>query len=219
MAEGTARKLLIRTLLLSGVLSSVTYVASDVVGALSYPGYDYAAQAISEMSAIGAPTPPLLGPLYRLFSILFVAFAVGVWLTGRSRPPLRWAAGFLLGVTVVGTGFGLFPMNMRGVARTFSDTMHLVTATAIIVLLSSAILTGSSALSAPFRRYSSATVAVMVVFFGLTLLDAPNVAANLPTPFMGLKERICIASWLLWIAAFAIQLLRLKHERVASHSS
>ena len=37
-----------KTLLWCGVLSSVLYVAIDLVGGLSYPGYHFSSQAISE---------------------------------------------------------------------------------------------------------------------------------------------------------------------------
>ena len=199
---------LLRVLLACGVLSSAVYVASDVVGALSYPGYDYAAQAISEMSAVGAPTTKLLAPFYRVFSFLFVAFAAGVWLKGSAGSYLRRSAAFMAGVAVVGIGLSVFPMNPRGAERTLSDTMHLLFSGATMMLLSATILTGAKACGRRFRRYSVGTVIVMLVFFAITLLDAPRVAADLPTPYMGLNERACMAAWLLWIAVFSAQLQR-----------
>ena len=201
------KSVLLAILLTCGALSSVIYVITDVVGAISYPGYNYAAQAISEMSAVGAPTTELLAPYYRIFSILFVAFAVGVWRAGTRDHALRWSAAFMFAVAVVGTGFSLFPMNMRGVERTFSDTMHLLVAAVTMSLLSGAILSGSRAFDRSFRTYSQSTVAIMLAFFVLTLSDAPRVAANAPTPFMGITERICMAAWLLWIFVFSLKLL------------
>ena len=199
---------LVRALLACGLLSSLVYVVSDVVGALNYPGYDYAAQAISEMSAPGAPTAGLLAPFHRIFSILFVAFAAGVWLVGRWRRPLRWSAAFLVGVAAVGAGLSIFPMTMRGLERTPSDTFHLIFAGATMVFLAGAMLSGAQAFGRRFQLYSAVTVAVMLLFFLLTLIEAPNVAADLPTPFMGLKERVCMAAWLLWVGVFSVRLLR-----------
>ena len=208
MASPTTQQPFQRALLTCGVLSSLVYAVTDVVGALSYPRYGYAAQAISEMSAIGAPTAKFLAPFYATFSALFLAFAAGVWREGSSRRALRWSAGFLLGVAVLGIGFSIFPMNPRGVERTLSDTMHLLIAGATMGLLSGAIVCGMRPFGLPFRRYSAGTVIVMLAFFGLTLLDAPNLAADRPTPFMGLNERICMTAWLLWIAVFS---MRLRH--------
>ena len=208
MATYTRSVTIIRGLLLCGLLSSVLYPVVDIIGAMNYPGYNYSAQAISEMSAIGAPTAGFLAPFYRTWSLLFVAFTAGVWLIGRSRRPLRWSAGFMIAVAVVGSGFSLFPMNERSAERTISDTMHLLIAAATMLLLSAAILAGARAFGGGFRRYSVATVIVMLIFFILTLRDVPNVAADLPTPYMGLNERVSMAAWLLWIAVLSIQLLR-----------
>src|SRR5205085_11669587 len=42
----------------------------------------------------------------------------------------------------------------------------------------------------------------------LTSMDAPRVAENLPTPWVGVWERINIGVFLLWVAALATALLR-----------
>jgi hypothetical protein len=55
------------------------------------------------------------------------------------------------------------------------------------------------------------------VFGVLTGLDAPRLAANLPTPWMGVWERINIFGYLLWIIVLAIILLREKGARPNSH--
>ena len=44
-----------RGLLACGVASTALYALTDLLGGLSYPGYDFSSQAISELSAIGAP--------------------------------------------------------------------------------------------------------------------------------------------------------------------
>ena len=49
---------------------------------------------------------------------------------------------------------------------------------------------------------------VLVAFGALTFLDAPRVAANLPTPWIGVWERINIGVFLLWVVVLAIVLLR-----------
>jgi hypothetical protein len=208
MAAHPDRGPVLRALLLCGLLSSVLYVVIDLIGAISYPGYDYLAQAISEMSAIGAPTADFLAPYYRAWALLFLAFTAGLWRLGRSRRPLRRSAAFLAAVALVGTGFALSPMNQRSATPTFSDTMHLLTAGVTMALLSGAILAGAGAFGRGFRRYSLASVAVMLLFFGLTMWDAPNVLADLPTPYMGLNERVSMAAWLLWAAILSVQSLR-----------
>lgn len=217
IADKTNLSPFVRALLMCGAASSILYVIIDVIGAVSYPGYDYSAQAISEMSAIGAPTASLLAPWYALWSILFLAFTLGVWIVGRARRSLRWCAALLLAVAIVGSGFSLFPMSQRSAVPTFSDTVHLVVAGATMVLLSAAILAGAGSFERGFRHYSAATVGVMLIFFLVTMRDVPNVAADFPTPYMGISERISMAAWLLWIAVFSVKLLRTSMP--ATHSN
>ncbi len=49
---------------------------------------------------------------------------------------------------------------------------------------------------------------ILIAFGALTGLDGPRIAANLPTPWVGVWERINIGVFLLWVAVLAIALLR-----------
>ena len=63
-----------------------------------------------------------------------------------------------------------------------------------------------SAIDAPTRP-----LWVILLAFGvLTGMDGPRVQANLPTPWLGVWERISIAADMLWVAVLAITLLRVK---------
>lgn len=59
-----------------------------------------------------------------------------------------------------------------------------------------------------FRWYSLTTLAVLVVFGALAGTQGPQLAANEPTPWLGVFERINIGGYLLWLAVLAIVLLR-----------
>jgi hypothetical protein len=168
------------------------------------------------MSAVGAPTTDLLAPWYRAWSVLFLAFTAGVWIIGRGRSQLRWCAVLLLAVGIVGSGFALFPMSQRTAEPTFSDTMHIVGIT--MLLLSAAILAGVQAFGRGFRRYSAVTVVVMLGFFLVTMRDVPNVAADLPTPYTGLNERVSMAAWLVWIAVFSVKLVGKTRTRIRTNT-
>jgi hypothetical protein len=49
---------------------------------------------------------------------------------------------------------------------------------------------------------------VFLVFGSLIGVEAPGIQANLPTPGIGVWERINIGAFQLWIVVFAIALLR-----------
>ena len=59
-----------------------------------------------------------------------------------------------------------------------------------------------------FRLYSIVTIVVLLVFGGLTVLEAPRLQMNLPTPWIGLWERINISVFLLWVVVLAAVLWR-----------
>ena len=193
-------------LLLCGVLSSALYVAMLVFVPIAWEGYRSASQTVSELSAIGAPTRTLWVVLGSVYTLLTAAFGLGVLESaGRSRA-LRVAGGVLIAQSLVSLLWP--PMHLRGTEPTLTDTMHIAFAMAWLLLMLVAIGFGAAAFGRRFRLYSGATVAVFVVFGALTMPDGARIAANLPTPWVGVWERINIGASLLWLVVFAVALLR-----------
>ncbi len=64
-----------------------------------------------------------------------------------------------------------------------------------------------------FRLYSFVTLLILLVTGAWTFLDAPRIASNLPTPWVGVRERINLYGYMLWMAVLAIVLLRTLVER------
>jgi hypothetical protein len=48
---------------------------------------------------------------------------------------------------------------------------------------------------------------VLLVFGTLAGLDAPRMAASLPTPWLGVWERINISGYMLWVVVLTLDLL------------
>jgi hypothetical protein len=86
--------------------------------------------------------------------------------------------------------------------------MHIVFTMVWGLFALAAIGFAAAALGKRFRRYSVATILIMIAFIALTSLDAPRIAQDLPTPWIGVWERINIAAYLLWVAVLAVALLR-----------
>ena len=91
---------------------------------------------------------------------------------------------------------------------TFTDTWHIVMSAITVLLMFLSIGFGAAAFGKGFRVYSIITILIFIVFGVLTFLEAPNVDKNLPTPFIGLWERINIAAFMIWLLVFATILLR-----------
>jgi len=66
-----------------------------------------------------------------------------------------------------------------------------------------------------FRLYTITTWVVFILFGVLTFLESPGIEANLPTPHIGLWERINMGAFLLWVMVFAIMLLQKMKENYA----
>jgi hypothetical protein len=195
-------------LLICGILSSLLYVAMNIVGAVRYEGYSFVSQTVSELSAIGAPTRPLWVLLAIPYTLLVTAFGWGVWeAAGRNRRQ-RVVGGLIVAYGVLGVVWPFAPMHLRGTEFRLTDTMHIVLGAATVLLMLLAIGFGAAAFGKWFRLYSIISLAILVVFGALTGLDGPRIAANLPTPWVGLWERINIGVFLLWVVVLAIALLR-----------
>src|SRR5512132_826181 len=125
-----------KALLACGILSSLLYVATDVLGGMRYEGYSFNSQAISELMAIGAPSESFVDPLFIIYGVLALAFGVGVFReeAGRNRA-LRIAGFLLIGYAAIGfTGPTLFEMHQRGAGSLANDLPHIIL-TAMLVLL------------------------------------------------------------------------------------
>ena len=214
---GTASKLR-KVLLICGIVSSLLYFTMDIVAGLLTGGYSFTSQAISELSAIGAPATPMWVPLGFVYAALLIAFGVGVWvIAGGQRRALRVIGGLLIALAVVGSL--PFPMHMRGDEKTFTDTMHLVIYGLIVPpLLMFSMGLGALAYKGKkrwFSLYSVGTIVTLLVVGTLTGLSAVQIDAQQATPWVGVTERILVHGSMLWIAVLAIVLLREEIDRRA----
>jgi hypothetical protein len=203
-----------KALLVCGILSFLLYVAMNVVVAMQWEGYSSVSQTVSELSAIGAPTRSLWVLPAAFYTVLVTAFGWGVWKSARRIRVLRIVGGLIVAYGALGLVWPFAPMHLREAlaagSSTLSDTMHLVLGGVTVVLMLLAIGFGAAAFGKRFRLYSIASLVILVAFGGLTFVDAPQIAANLPTPWVGVWERIKLGVFLLWVVVLAIALLRVR---------
>ena len=202
-------------LLACGIAAPLLYAALLVFVPLRWEAYSSADQTVSELSAIGAPTRPLWVPFGMLYTLLLVAFGWGIWASARGNRRLRVVGGLLAACGV----FGLFwpPMHIRGTEVTLTDTLHIVWTMVSILLTLLAMGFAAAAFGMRFRVYSIATMVLLVAFGAVAGVAGPRIQANLPTPGVGVWQRLNIAVWMLWLIVLAVALLR--RPRIAAQRS
>jgi hypothetical protein len=94
---------------------------------------------------------------------------------------------------------------------TLTDTLHLVWAAITGVFFMLIVGFGAAALGKRFRVYSIVTMVIVLACGAVTGTYASQVQADLPTPGVGVWERISIATFMGWIAVLATALLRAPH--------
>lgn len=197
-----------KLLLVCGIVASLLYIATTIVAAMLWEGYSSTSQTVSELFAIGAPTRSLVIPLFLAYSVLTIAFGLGVWESAGKNRALRIIGGLLIGREALGILGTLFaPIHLRGVEATLTDTAHLIIIGVGTLMYLLAIGFGTAAIGKRFRLYSIATILVLVIFGTVASLDISPGSANLPTPWLGVWERVNIYATMLWVMALAIALL------------
>jgi hypothetical protein len=211
--DGASTERRSRFLLTCGILAPVLYVAMTLFVGLLWEGYSVVSGVPSELSAIGAPTRLLWIWLGMVYAVLMLAFGWGVWKSAPPNRALRIAGALLMADTVVGQFWP--PMHQRAVLAagggTLTDTLHLVWAAITGVFFVLIVGFGAAALGRRFRVYSIATMVIGLACGAVTSTYASRVQADLPTPGVGVWERISIAAFMGWIAVLAIALLRAPH--------
>ena len=205
-----------KALLVCGILAAAIYVGSDIIAALRWEGYSYTAQSVSELRAIGSPTRQFLVPILFLYALLEIAFGWGVWLSAGPKRSLRIAGVLLLVLGALDLAAYFFPMHLREeisqTGRTVSETVHIIGAGVTVLMILFIIGTGAVADGRWFRNYSYATIVVLLAAGAWAATGASRLEANLPTPWMGLTERVNIYGYMLWLAVLAIVLLRAPND-------
>ena len=203
---------LLNTLLYGGVISTLWYIFVNILVPYWHPGYNIQTQTVSELSAIDAPSRSLWILLCIPYTIMMIAFGWGVWISSDDNRKLKLAGALL----IIDAIFGAFwpPMHTREVIAagngTMTDTLHVVWAYVHLVFILLIIILAAISLKRSFRIYSILTIILFLIFGALTTKEAPGLAKNEPTPFLGIWERINMAAYMIWISVFAWVLLKRK---------
>ena len=195
-----------------GVVSFLSYTAAVVFAPLAYPGYNWMAQAVSDLSASNAPSLALWNQLSALYNVCEVVCVtvVCIGIQGRKTKLLRSGI-YLFAVMewISAVGYRMFPLSDSGYAGAFQDVMHMAV-TALVVLLSIVslvIIIVAGVKSKSCRSYGvCAAVALAMMLVGAVGMKI------VPAAYFGVVERFSVFAATGFNAALGIHLFCMKSE-------
>lgn len=187
------KKQLISWLGLLGVISLLSYITAVVFSPLAYPGYNWMAQAVSDLSASNAPSKMLWNQLSSLYGVcgMISIMMVCVYIQGKLTKILRTGI-YLFAIMnwISCVGFGMFPLSESGYAGAFQDIMHGFVVTPLVVLFSIASLIVIMVGGYRDKQYKSlaiwATAAFVLMFAGAIGVGV------VPEEYFGIPERFSV---------------------------
>lgn len=206
------KKSLLQRLGMLGVVSFLSYTAAVVFAPLAYPGYNWMAQAVSDLSAVNAPSLALWNQLSALYNVCEVVCVtvVCIGIQGQKTKLLRSGIYLFAAMEwISAVGYRMFPLSDSGYAGAFQDVMHMAV-TALVVLLSIVslviiIVAGAKSKSCrSYGVYAAVALAMMLVgAVGMKLF---------PAAYFGVVERFSVFAATGFNAALGIHLFCMKSE-------
>lgn len=203
------KKSLIHWLGLLGAISLLSYTLAVVVSPLAYPGYNWMAQAVSDLMAEKSPSKMLWNQLASLYGVcgMVSVMMVCVFIQDKLNKTLRFGI-YLFAVMnwVSSVGYGMFPLSDSGYAGTFQDIMHTYVVTVLVVLLSIVSLVFIMVGGFRGKQYNSlaiwAAIALLLMFAGAIGVGI------VPKEYFGIPERFSLFAATGFNAVLGIYLFR-----------
>ncbi len=205
-------KPLIQKLGLLGIVSFLSYTAAVAFAPLAYPGYNWMAQAVSDLSAANAPSLTVWNQLSALYNVCEVVCVTVVCIgMGGQKTKLLRSGVYLFAVMewISAVGYRMFPLSDSGYAGTFQDGMHMVV-TALVVLLSIVSLTIIIVAGIKSKNCRSYGMCAGIAL-GMMLVGAIGMKL-VPDDYFGVVERFSVFAATGFNAVLGIHLFCMKLE-------
>lgn len=194
---------------LLGIVALLSYTVAVVFSPLDYLGYNWMAQAVSDLSASNAPSPGLWNQLSSLYNIctLICAMMVCAGIQGKGSRLLRSGIYLFTAMEwISAVGFSMFPLSDSGYAGTFQDKMHILS-TILVVLLSIVSLVMLIIAGTKRKEYRSFGVFAGIAL-GMMLVGALGMNI-VPKEYFGVVERFSVFAAVGYNAVLGIELFRI----------
>ena len=194
---------------LLGIVALLSYTVAVVFSPLAYPGYNWMAQAVSDLSATNAPSLRLWNQLSSLYNIctLICAMMVCAGIQGKGSRLLRTGIYLFTAMEwISAVGFSVFPLSDSGYAGTFQDKMHILS-TILVVLLSIVSLVTLIIAGVKRKEYRSFGVFAGIAL-GMMLVGALGMNI-VPKEYFGVVEIFSVFAAVGYNAVLGVELFRM----------
>lgn len=194
---------------LLGIVALLSYTVAVVFSPLDYPGYNWMAQAVSDLSASNAPSLGLWNQLSSLYNscTLICAMMVCAGIQGKGSRLLRSGIYLFTAMEwISAVGFSMFPLSDSGYAGTFQDKMHIIS-TVLVVMLSIVSLVTLIIAGVKTKEYRSFGVFAGIAL-GMMLVGALGMNI-VPKEYFGVVERFSVFAAVGYNAVLGIELFRI----------
>lgn len=192
---------LVRLLSLSGGVAAAFYFLHVYFGMQSCPNYNSLSQAVSDLTAINAPSfvvASRFSSLYSLFSVVCCTILCLI-VSGQINKTFRLGI-YLYTIMnwVSSVGYTLFPLSSKGFQGTFQNIMHFYGVTITVVLLS---IVSLILIFIGGRQHRETKVIAILGLIALLSMFVGSIGAGIaPKEYFGLLERFSVFSVVIYAA-------------------
>ena len=180
---------------LTGLLALISYAAAVIFSPMAYPGYNWMAQAVSDLSAESAPSRMLWEQLAAFYGVgsVVCATCVAIYVSEERLSTGLFRTGIYLFAAmnwVSAVGYKMFPLADAGKEiASFQEVMHIVV-TAAVVLLSVASLVVLIVAGCRDNRVRGIAVRAAVA---LAMMMIGSIGTGIvPPAYFGIVERFSV---------------------------
>jgi len=202
MSEIVSQEKITRYLVIFGIAGLVFYTATWLVLGFLDPAHSPTQDAVSNLSAVGAPYAAFMTFAIIVLALSLVAFAIGLH---RGLPSGISTGPAALIVAAIGyVGIAFTPLDLANLED--PGTLHLVWASVTIfgLMLAPVLTLPKLRRDSEWRKFRGASIVTTVLAFAFSMLvPQPALAA-----YQGLFQRIVLIVPFIWMGAVSIRLLR-----------
>lgn len=189
------KKKLINLSGLTGVISLISYALAVIFAPLAYPGYNWMAQAVSDLSAETAPSRLLWNQLAAAYNVCspVCMMCVSIFVSDKKVSTKLFRLGIYLFAImnwISAIGYRMFPLTDSGKEiSTFQEKMHIVITIAVVLLSISSL---TILIIAGFKKNGMKGIGIWAsIALAMMLIGAIGKSAVSPDYF-GIVERFSV---------------------------